>query len=96
MHLTVIHPFGDYLMHDIGTAGGIVQTATAQDTAFKFRTAPLWGLRMRPRYMHDLRSLTLEDAIERHHGEAESVSRRFRDELTPAEKQDLVTFLNSL
>ena len=92
----IIHPFGDYLMHDIGTAGGIVQTATAQDTAFKFRTAPLWGLRMRPRYMHDLRSLTLEDAIERHHGEAESVSRRFRDELTPAEKQDLVTFLNSL
>ena len=92
----IIHPFGDYLMHDIGTAGGIVQTATAQDTAFKFRTAPLWGLRMRPRYMHDLRSLTLEDAIERHHGEAEFVSRRFRDELTPAEKQDLVTFLNSL
>jgi CxxC motif-containing protein (DUF1111 family) len=92
----IIHPFGDYLMHDIGTAGGIVQTATAQDTAFKFRTAPLWGLRMRPRYMHDLRSLTLEDAIERHHGEAELVSRRFRDELTPAEKQDLVTFLNSL
>jgi CxxC motif-containing protein (DUF1111 family) len=92
----IIHPFGDYLMHDIGTAGGIVQTATAQDTAFKFRTAPLWGLRMRPRYMHDLRSLTLEDAIERHHGEAEFVSRRFRDDLTPAEKQDLVTFLNSL
>jgi CxxC motif-containing protein (DUF1111 family) len=92
----IIHPFGDYLMHDIGTAGGIVQTATAQDTAFKFRTAPLWGLRMRPRYMHDLRSLTLEDAIERHHGEAEFVSRRFRDELTAAEKQDLVSFLNSL
>jgi len=92
----IIHPFGDYLMHDIGTAGGIVQTATAQDTAFKFRTAPLWGLRVRPRYMHDLRSLTLEDAIERHHGEAEFVSRRFREELTPDEKQDLVSFLNSL
>ena len=90
-----IHPFGDYLMHDIGTAGGIVQTATAQDTAFKFRTAPLWGLRMRPRYMHDLRSLTLEDAIERHHVEAEDVTKRFR-ELSDAEKHELMTFLNSL
>ena len=90
-----IHPFGDYLMHDIGTAGGIVQTATAQDTAFKFRTAPLWGLRMRPRYMHDLRSLTLEDAIERHHVEAEDVTKRFR-ELSDVEKQELITFLNSL
>jgi CxxC motif-containing protein (DUF1111 family) len=59
------------------------------------RTAALWGLRMRPRYMHDLLSLTLEDAIERHRGEAEHVSRRFR-ELTETEKQELFTFLNSL
>jgi CxxC motif-containing protein (DUF1111 family) len=50
---------------------------------------------MRPRYMHDLLSLTLEDAIERHRGEAEHVSRRFR-ELTETEKQELFTFLNSL
>jgi CxxC motif-containing protein (DUF1111 family) len=50
---------------------------------------------MRPRYMHDLRSLTLQDAIERHLGEAKHVSRRFRD-LSPAEKQQLFTFLNSL
>jgi CxxC motif-containing protein (DUF1111 family) len=59
------------------------------------RTAPLWGLRMRPRYMHDLQSLTLEDAIERHRGEASSVERRFRA-LSPAEKEQLFTFLNSL
>jgi CxxC motif-containing protein (DUF1111 family) len=91
----IIHPFGDYLMHDIGTAGGIVQTATAQDTAFKFRTAALWGLRMRPRYMHDLGSLTLEDAIERHQGEAEHVTSRFLG-LSDAQKQQLFTFLNSL
>ena len=91
----IIHPFGDYLMHDLGTAGGIVQTATAQDTAFKFRTAPLWGLRMRPRYMHDLGSLTLEDAIERHEGEARHVTSHFLD-LSDAQKQQLFTFLNSL
>jgi CxxC motif-containing protein (DUF1111 family) len=90
-----IHPFGDYLLHDIGTAGGIVQTMTAQDTAFKFRTAPLWGLRMRPRYMHDLQSLTLKDAIERHQGEAEHVTHEF-NELSDEQKQHLFTFLNSL
>jgi hypothetical protein len=38
--------------------------------------AALWGLRMRPRYMHDLHSLTLHNAIERHQGEAEDVTRR--------------------
>jgi CxxC motif-containing protein (DUF1111 family) len=50
---------------------------------------------MRPRYMHDLRSPTLESAIERHGGEARQVSERFRD-LSHAEKQQLFTFLNSL
>jgi len=90
----IIHPYSDFLLHDIETGDGIVQTPPA-DTADKLRTAALWGLRTRPRYMHDLRSLTLEDAIERHLGEAKHVSRRFRD-LSPAEKQQLFTFLNSL
>ena len=73
---------------------GIVQ-AGPQDTANKLRTAPLWGLRMRPRFMHDLRSLTLENAIERHKGEAEDVRERFFD-LTEAQQQQLFIFLNSL
>jgi CxxC motif-containing protein (DUF1111 family) len=90
----IIHPFSDFLLHDVGTGDGIVQNPP-QDTADKLRTAALWGLRMRPRYMHDLLSLTLENAIERHRGEAENVSRGFR-ELTEQEKQELFTFLNSL
>src|SRR6201982_2980784 len=90
----IIHPFSDFLLHDIETGDGIVQTPP-QDTADKLRTAALWGLRTRPRYMHDLRSLTLQDAITRHLGEARHVSRRFRD-LTFVEKQQLFTFLNSL
>ena len=90
----IIHPYSDFLLHDIETGDGIVQ-AGPQDTANKLRTAALWGLRMRPRYMHDLRSLTLSNAIERHQGEAEDVTRRFH-ELTDAEKQQVVTFLNSL
>jgi CxxC motif-containing protein (DUF1111 family) len=90
----VIHPYSDFLLHDIGTGDGIVQNPPA-DTANKLRTVPLWGLRMHPRHMHDLKSLTLEDAIERHGGEAEQESDRFR-RLSAAEKQALFTFLNSL
>jgi CxxC motif-containing protein (DUF1111 family) len=90
----IIHPYSDFLLHDIETGDGIVQ-AGPQDTANKLRTAPLWGLRMRPRFMHDLRSLTLENAIERHEGEAEHVIRRFRD-LSQEEKQQVISFLESL
>jgi len=90
----IIHPYSDFLLHDIHTGDGIVQTPP-QDTANKLRTVPLWGLRMHPRHMHDLSSLTLEDAIERHGGEAAHVRDRFR-ELRRAEKQALFTFLNSL
>jgi CxxC motif-containing protein (DUF1111 family) len=91
----IIHPYSDYLLHDLETAGGIVQTPQFQDTAFKLRTSALWGLRMRPRFMHDLLSLTLENAIERHRGEAEDVTQRFLA-LTDTEKQQLLTFLDSL
>ena len=90
----VIHPFSDFLLHDIGTGDGIVQ-AGPQDTAEKLRTAPLWGLRMKARFMHDLASLTLEDAIRRHRGEARHIERLFRN-LTDTERQQLVTFLKSL
>ena len=90
----IIHPYSDFLLHDIGTGDGIVQ-AGPQDTANKLRTAALWDLRMRPRFMHDLRSLTLRNAIERHEGEAEHVAERFRD-LTENQKQQILTFLQSL
>ena len=90
----IIHPFGDYLLHDIGTGDGIVQVGP-QDTANKLRTAPLWGVRDKARFMHDLRSLSLENAIERHEGEAREASHRFR-ELSPEERAALITFLNSL
>ena len=91
----IIHPFGDYLLHDIGTGDGIVQTRGLQETANKMRTAPLWGLRMRTRFMHDFESLTLDDAIRRHRGEAQQVAERFHD-LSPSEKRQLITFLNTL
>jgi CxxC motif-containing protein (DUF1111 family) len=89
-----VHPFSDFLLHDVGTGDGIVQ-AGPQDTAAKLRTVPLWGLRMKARFMHDLTSLTLESAIARHGGEAKHVERSFRG-LTASEKLALITFLKSL
>ena len=90
----IIHPYGDFLMHDIGTGDGIYQ-AGPTDTAYKLRTAPLWGLHIKSRYMHDLESLTLQDAIKRHGGEASHVVHQF-NHLTPVEQQQLITFLQSL
>jgi CxxC motif-containing protein (DUF1111 family) len=46
--------------------------------------------------MHDLKSESLADAIRRHRGEADEVRERFREDLTPTQQQQLITFLNSL
>ena len=90
----IIHPFSDFLLHDIGTGDGIVQVGP-QDTANKLRTVPLWGLRTKARFMHDLKSLSLENAISRHDGEAHDPARRFK-ELSPEDRATLITFLQSL
>jgi CxxC motif-containing protein (DUF1111 family) len=88
------HPYGDFLLHNVGTGDGIVQAGPA-DTANKLRTAPLWGLRIKSRFMHDNASMTLGDAIERHGGEAWGVIARF-NALTSVQQQQLITFLKSL
>jgi CxxC motif-containing protein (DUF1111 family) len=59
------------------------------------RTAPLWGLRIRHRLMHDGLRFTREEAILRHAGQAAAVTNRYRAPGS-ADKSDLVTFLNSL
>src|SRR5205807_2507634 len=108
------HPFGDFLLHNVGTGDGIVMAmpehygrnvyqivwkAFSLDslarTQNKVRTAPLWGVRLRPRLMHDQASLTLRDAIVRHGGEASGVTQRFR-RLSRREQQAIVEFLKSL
>lgn len=90
----VIHPFSDFLLHDVGTGDGIVQNGP-QSTRNKLRTAPLWGVRTRNRLMHDGESLTFHNAILRHGGEADFVTNRFRD-LSNKEKMQIVKFLESL
>jgi CxxC motif-containing protein (DUF1111 family) len=145
-----IHPYSDFLLHDVGTGDGIAialvehfgrervekrmrerETARATETAQrekgktedecsesyqtavlegekhpdllrdtlcarnKLRTAPLWGLRLRSRLMHDGASVELGDAIRRHQNEAEEVTERFF-KLKPADREALLAFLQSL
>ena len=90
----IIHPFSDYMLHDIGTGDGIVQNG-GPSTRNKLRTAPLWGLRTRSRLMHDGKALTYERAIQRHKGQAEEVSEAFKH-LSPIHRAQLSAFLASL
>jgi len=108
------HPWGDFLMHDVGTGDGILQATrehygkrvfqimsdylSKQDfesSRNKIRTAPLWGVRLRPRLMHDGASLTLRDAIQRHQGEAMHASQKF-EKLKREEQEAIIEFLKSL
>ena len=108
------HPYGDFLMHDVGTGDGILQATrehygnrvfqmmsgylSKQDfesSRNKIRTAPLWGVRLRPRLMHDGASLTLREAIARHRGEAGHVSERF-EKLKREDQEAIIEFLKSL
>src|SRR5215469_11328884 len=73
----IIHPFSDFLLHDVGTGDGIVQNG-GPESQFKVRTAPLWGGRTRDRLMHDLLTFTRNEAILRHGGEATGVINNYR------------------
>jgi len=90
----VIHPFGDFLLHNVGTGDGIVQNG-GPSTRNKVRTAPLWGMRTRDRLMHDGESLSRNEAILRHAGEASQVIFNYRN-LSAVDKNALITFLRSL
>jgi CxxC motif-containing protein (DUF1111 family) len=108
------HPFGDFLLHNVGTGDGIVMAMpehygrhvyqvlwkqfsadTLVSTQNKVRTAPLWGVRLRPRLMHDQASFTLHDAIVRHRGEASGVIGRFK-RLSHSDQAAIIEFLRSL
>jgi CxxC motif-containing protein (DUF1111 family) len=109
-----IHPYSDFLLHNVGTGDGIIMSSTEHygrafaperwptfsltdlpGTQNKVRTPPLWGVRLRPRLMHDGTSLTFRDAIVRHQGEAAHVTQQFL-KLRPRDQQALLDFLRSL
>jgi CxxC motif-containing protein (DUF1111 family) len=93
----IIHPYSDFLLHDIGTGDGIPVLPLPEyaATANQMRTAPLWALRTRNRLMHDGLSFTKQDAIRRHAGQAAGVTKTY-NALSDSEKNQLLAFLDSL
>jgi CxxC motif-containing protein (DUF1111 family) len=95
------HPYSDFLLHNVGTGDGIAQVNNPntgqldQTMKNKMRTAPLWGVRTRNELMHDGENYTRNEAILRHANEANGVINNYRA-LSTTQKNQLVTFLNSL
>lgn len=85
--------FTDFKRHDLGTNfyernwDGTLQTL--------FLTRPLWGVGTTGPYGHDGRSMTLNDVILRHGGEAQKARNAFAG-LRPKDLNNLMEFLNSL
>ena len=89
-----VNLYSDLLLHHMGAglADGIrMGTATGD----QWKTAPLWGLRFRPFYLHDGRATTVEQAILQHGGEATSARNRYQN-LTPLDKAAVLAFLGGI
>lgn len=87
------HPYSDFLLHDMGALGDGISMAAANGR--EMRTAPLWGLRLFNRYLHDGRATTLQQAIAAHDGQARASRDRF-NALTADLQAKVIAFLNSL
>lgn len=85
--------YSDLLLHDMGPA---LDDAVVQGVAQgrEWRTAPLWGLADRRRFLHDGRAETLVAAILAHGGEAERARKQFRA-LSMIDRRRLLRFLRS-
>ena len=86
--------YSDLLLHDVGPSldDGVVQ---GQASGRLWRTTPLWGLRMRGRFLHDARASTVSGAVLAHGGEAAPHVTLFRG-LTDSEREALLAFLSDL
>ena len=95
-----IRPYTDMLLHDMGP--GLADGAPDYlATGNEWRTPPLWGIGListvngHTQLLHDGRAENITEAILWHGGEAENSKNMFK-QLTAAERQDLLDFLNSL
>jgi len=93
------HPYGDFLLHDIGTGPAILREGMPLEAKGKIRTAALWGLGTRiingEPLLHDGSARTLEEAILKHRGTATQEMDAYR-RLSDRERTRLLKFLRSL
>lgn len=89
-----IAPYSDLLVHDMGP--GLEDGRVMGRAGPRFwRTTPLWGARFKARYLHDGSAANLDEATERHGGEAQH-STDLYNALSPAQEDALFAFINSL
>lgn len=93
---TVRGIYADFLHHDLGERFHEHYHRNGRTRVQKlFRTAPLWGVGSTAPYGHDGRSMTLDDVIRRHGGEAQASAQAYAG--APAEDREaLVAFLRTL
>ena len=93
------HPYGDFLLHDIGTGPSILREGLPPEARGKIRTAALWGLGTRladgEALLHDGSAQSIEDAIMRHHNSAAREAEEF-ESLDERDRERLLLFLESL
>ncbi|MFN0263626.1 di-heme oxidoredictase family protein [Tepidamorphus sp. 3E244] len=96
----LIWPYSDFLLHDMGE--GLADGRPVGDaTGNEWRTPPLWGIGLTETvnghtyFLHDGRARNLLEAILWHGGEAQSARDRVT-EMSKAERDDLIRFLESL
>jgi CxxC motif-containing protein (DUF1111 family) len=88
-----VRAYTDLLLHDMGE--GLADICLGEAGASEFRTEPLMGLRFAPRFLHDGRAETIEEAVLLHGGEA-AASRRAFEALPPKDRHALLEFLRTL
>jgi CxxC motif-containing protein (DUF1111 family) len=87
------HPFGDFLLHDMGALGDGIKDGAATPTMM--RTMPLWGLHLRSAFLHDQRATDLPTAISLHAGQGAKAAAAF-NALGQTEQQEVLDFLGTL
>lgn len=95
-----IHPYTDLLLHDMGNELAD-NRPDYQANGNEWRTPPLWGIGLietvnnHTFFLHDGRARNLTEAILWHGGEAQKSQENFK-KLSKTEREQLITFLNSL
>lgn len=85
--------YTDFKRHDLGPA--FHEREYDGTVRREFLTTALWGVGSTPPYGHDGRSISLEDVILRHGGEAQAARDAFAG-LPRVKRQEVLAFLNSL
>jgi CxxC motif-containing protein (DUF1111 family) len=94
----VIHPFTDFLLHDMGDG---LRDANGNELSRLWKTPPLWGIGVQTSvsakagFLHDGRARNLLEAVLWHGGEAAETIHKF-ESLPCPERQELLAFLSSL